>query len=145
MKGDTMSTLRLTVLVFGAVLVLLTINCAFAETDKQTAEPEKKATESEKKPVVISPRPVKSKGMAVKNDPLNKRVDALLQRIDTDKDGKVSHDEYMMPDELFFKNNDSNHDGFLTKEELKNAWKKRMRSKKYRMMQEQLKEKQPSR
>jgi hypothetical protein len=144
MKGAKMSTLKMMALVFGAVLVLLSMDCAFSEIDKQTAEPEKKGTESENKPVVMSPQTVKSKGMAVENDPLNKRVDALLRRIDTDKDGKVSHDEYMMPDELFFKNSDSNHDGFLTKEELKNAWKKRMRSKKYRMMQEQLKEKQPS-
>jgi hypothetical protein len=50
----------------------------------------------------------------------------------------------MMPDELFFKNSDSNHDGFLTKEELQNAWRKSMRSKQYRMMREQLKQKQPS-
>jgi hypothetical protein len=139
-----MSTLKLMGLVFGVVLVLSTMNCAFAEVDKHTSEPENKATESEEKAMTVAPRPEKSKGMAVKNDRLDKRVDALFHRVDADKDGKVSHDEYMMPDELFFKNSDSNHDGFLTKEELQNAWRKRMRNKQYRMMREQLKEKQPS-
>jgi Ca2+-binding EF-hand superfamily protein len=131
-------------LFFGAILVVLTMDCVFAEKDKGAVEPGEMATECQKKPVVMTPPPVNSKGMAVEDDPLDKRFDALLHRIDADKDGRISHDEYMMPDEVFFKNSDSNHDGFLTKEELKNAWKKRMRSKKYRMMQEQLKEKQPS-
>jgi hypothetical protein len=140
LKGAKMSTLKLMALVLGVVLVLLTINCAFAEVDKHTSEPEKKATESDKKTMTVTPRPQKSKGIAVKNDRLDKRVDALFHRVDANKDGKVSHDEYMMPDELFFKNSDSNHDGFLTKEELQNAWRKSMRSKQYRMMREQLKQ-----
>lgn len=144
-KGARMSTLKLMGLVFGVVLVLLSMDCAFAETDKQTAEPAKEATELKKKTIIkSSPTSVKSKGMAVKNDGLDKRVDALFHRVDADKDGKVSHDEYMMPDELFFKNSDSNHDGFLTKEEMQNAWRKSMRRKRYRMMREQLKQKEPS-
>jgi hypothetical protein len=139
-----MSKLKLTGFILGVVLVLLTMNCAFAEVDKPTSEPEKKATESEKKTMSVTSEPEKSKGMAIKNDRLDKRVDALFHRVDAEKDGKVSHDEYMMPDELFFKNSDSDHDGFLTKEELQNAWRKSMRSKKYRMMQEQLKQKERS-
>jgi len=137
-----MSVLKLMGLVFGVILVLLTMNRVFAEVNKHTSEPEKKAVESEKRTMTVTPRPEKSKGMAVKNDRLDKRIDALFH--DADKDGKVSHDEYMMPDELFFKNSDTNHDGFLTKEELQNALRKRMRSQKYRMMGEQLKQKQPS-
>ena len=144
LKGAKMSMLKFMALVFGVVLVLLTMNCAFAEVDKHTSEPKKKATESEKKTMTVTPGPEESKGMAVKNDRLDKRVDALFHRVDADKDGKVSHDEYMMPDELFFKNSDSNRDGFLTKEELQNAWRKSMRSKRYRMMREQLKQKEPS-
>ena len=144
LKGTKMSALKLMGLVFGVVLVMSTMNCAFAEVDKHTSEQEKKATQPEEKAMTVAPRPEKSKGMAAKHDRLDKRVDALFQRVDADKDGKVSHDEYMMPDELFFKNSDSNHDGFLTKEELQDAWRKRMRNKQYRMMREQLKEKQPS-
>jgi Ca2+-binding EF-hand superfamily protein len=140
-QGATMSTLTSMALVFGAVLVLLSMDYSFAEVDKQTAESAKKATESEKKTVIMSsPTSVKSKGTAVKIDPLKKRVDNFFNRIDTDKDGKISHDEFMMPDENFFKTSDSNNDGVLTKEELQNAWKKRMTTKsKYRMMREQLK------
>ena len=136
-----MRTLRSMALVFGAVLVLLSMDYSFAEADKQTAEPAKKATESEKKTVIMSsPTSMKSKGTVVKIDPLKERADNFFNRIDTDKDGKISHDEFMMPDETFFKTSDSNNDGVLTKEELQNGWKKRMTTEsKYRMMREQLK------
>lgn len=136
-----MRTLRSMALVFGAVLVLLSMDYSLAEVDKQAAEPAENATESEKKTVIMSsPTPVKSKGTVVETDPLKKRVDNFFTRIDTDKDGKISHDEFMMPDENFFKTSDSNNDGVLTKEELENGWKKRMTTEsKYKMMREQLK------
>ena len=136
-----MRTLRSMALVLGAVLVLLSMDCSFAEVDKQTAEPAEKATESEKKTVIMSsPISVKSKGTDVDGDPLKKRVDNFFNRIDTDKDGKINHDEFMMPDETFFKSSDSDNDGVLTKEELENGWKKKMTTQsKYKMMREQLK------
>ena len=120
------------------VLVLLLLDFAYAGMDKKTTDSNKKTA------IIDSPESVESKGKGAKNDSLKRRIDALFNRIDANRDSKVSHDEYMMPDELFFEKSDSNHDGFLTKEELQNALKKRMRNQRYKMMREQLQQKQPS-
>ena len=50
---------------------------------------------------------------------------AHCDAMDIDKDGKVSHDEYMAKCEKRFKAMDTNHDGFLTKEECCKTWEKR--------------------
>ncbi len=109
-----MNTLRLMTLVFGAALVLLSMDYALAEAEKKTAKPAKKATTS-----------VHSKRQSAKVDALENRADAFFKTNDADKDGKISHDEYMMPYENRFKSTDTNHDGFLLRTELKQYWQKR--------------------
>ena len=47
---------------------------------------------------------------------------SYFDAMDTDKDGKISHDEHMAKCEKRFKAMDTNHDGFLTKEECSKAW-----------------------
>jgi hypothetical protein len=103
-------------LVFGAALVLLSSDYVLAEAEKKTTKPEKKATTS-----------VHSKGQSAKVDSLENKADAFFKTNDADKDGKISHDEYMMPYENRFKNTDTNHDGFLLRAELKQYWQKRRR------------------
>jgi Ca2+-binding EF-hand superfamily protein len=104
-----MKTLRLMTLVFGAALVLLSMHYALAEA-------EKKARTS-----------VHSKGQPAKADALENRADAFFKTNDINKDGKISHDEYMMRYEERFKSTDTNHDGFLLRAELKQYWQERRR------------------
>jgi hypothetical protein len=60
-----------------------------------------------------------------------KHFDAM----DTDKDGKISHDEHMAKCEKRFKMMDTNHDGFLTKEECSKAWSKHKKAMKHKMQE----------
>jgi hypothetical protein len=55
------------------------------------------------------------------------RANAAFARLDTDKDGKISHDEFMRPYEKEFKETDANNDGFWTKEEYKDVRVKKMK------------------
>lgn len=50
------------------------------------------------------------------------RGKAHFDAMDTDKDGKISHDEHMAKCENRFKAMDTNNDGFLTREECGKAW-----------------------
>ena len=50
------------------------------------------------------------------------RGKAYFDAMDTDKDGKISHDEHMAKCEKRFKAMDTNKDGFLTREECGKAW-----------------------
>jgi Ca2+-binding EF-hand superfamily protein len=63
-------------------------------------------------------------------------VDAFFNELDSDKDGKVSHDEFMVPMEGRFKGIDTNHDGFITREEFEISYKKH-REKRMKMMRTQ--------
>ena len=61
-----------------------------------------------------------------------KRVKAHFNYLDTDKDGKISYEEFMAPHKNRFKNADADGDGYLTPEEYGKAWagfKKKMRNK----------------
>ena len=51
-------------------------------------------------------------------------VDGFFQEMDGNKDNKVSHDEFLVPMEERFKGIDSNHDGFITREEFEISFKK---------------------
>ncbi|MBW2194965.1 MAG: EF-hand domain-containing protein, partial [Deltaproteobacteria bacterium] len=60
---------------------------------------------------------------------LEKKVNTGLNRMDANKDGKISHDEFMAPHEKRFKEDDINNDGFLNKDELRKAWTEHMKRK----------------
>ena len=60
---------------------------------------------------------------------------SYLDAMDTDKDGKISHDEHMAKCEKRFKMMDTNQDGFLTKEECNKAWGKHKEVMKQKMQQ----------
>jgi len=60
---------------------------------------------------------------------LEKKINTGLNRMDANKDGKISHDEFMAPHEKRFKEDDINNDGFLNKDELRKAWTEHMRRK----------------
>ncbi|MBW2109206.1 MAG: EF-hand domain-containing protein [Deltaproteobacteria bacterium] len=57
---------------------------------------------------------------------VDEKITAGLKRLDTDKDGKLSYEEFMAPHIKRFREDDTNKDGFLTEEEIRNAWKKHM-------------------
>jgi hypothetical protein len=54
---------------------------------------------------------------------------SYFDAMDTDKDGKISHDEYMATYEKHFKLMDTNQDGFLTNEEWSKSWGKHKKHK----------------
>jgi hypothetical protein len=60
---------------------------------------------------------------------------AHFDAMDTDKDGKISHDEHMAKCGKRFKAMDTNHDGFLTREECSKAWGKQKELMKQKMQQ----------
>jgi hypothetical protein len=60
---------------------------------------------------------------------------ARFDAMDTDKDGKISHDEHMAKCENRFKAMDTDQDGFLTKEECNKAWGKHKEVMKQKMHQ----------
>ena len=47
---------------------------------------------------------------------------ALLYRLDTDKDGKISYDEFIAPHKKRFEEIDKDGDGYLTQEEFQGSW-----------------------
>lgn len=62
--------------------------------------------------------------------PVGKCPHARFDAMDTDKDGKISHDEFMAKCEKRFKAMDANNDGFVSKEEKTEACKKKWEAKK---------------
>jgi hypothetical protein len=60
---------------------------------------------------------------------------SYFDAMDTDKDGKISHDEHMAKCEKRFKMMDTNQDGFLTKEECNKAWGKHKEVMKQKMQE----------
>ena len=60
---------------------------------------------------------------------------SYFDAMDTDKDGKISHDEYMAKYEKRFKAMDTNQDGFLTNEECSKAWGKHKEAIKHKMQE----------
>ncbi len=107
-------------LVFGVALTLLLMDYASAEP----TESAKKTTESEKE-VINAPSPsMELRKKSFQQDRIKKTVDGFFNQLDADKDDKVSHDEFMVPMEDRFKGIDTNHDGFITREEFKISYKK---------------------
>ena len=127
-----MTTLRLMALVFGVALTLLLMDYAFAEP----TESEKKATESQKEAINTPPPSMELRKKTFEEDRIKKTVDGFFNELDADKDDKVSHDEFMVPMEDRFKGIDSNHDGFITREEFKISFKKH-RETRMKMMRRQ--------
>lgn len=114
-EGAIMFTLRLTALFIGSVLTLAQINCAFAESEK-------------KKIILKGPTSVESKVKAVKGeDKFKKMADSAFKRQDTNKDGKITLQEYMIRYETRFRVMDKNKDGSVTREEFEISWKRQMK------------------
>ena len=53
-----------------------------------------------------------------------------FKALDTNKDGKLSYDEYMAPHKKSFKKMDANNDGIITMEELQKYREKKRKKKK---------------
>lgn len=124
-----MTTSRLVRLGLGVVLALVWVSCDFAESAK-------KATESRGEAINTIPPSMESTKKTFEEDRIKKTVDGFFNELDADKDKKVSHDEFMVPMEDRFKGIDSNHDGFITREEFKISFKKH-REVRIKMMQSQ--------
>ena len=98
-------------LIIGATLMPFAINFALAKSDENALkETPAAASSAGKASSAQRPKPIVEdivKGIA----------NTTFARLDTDKDGKISHDEFMAPYEKEFKETDANNDGFWTKEE----------------------------
>lgn len=106
-----MTTLKSMALVLVTALMVLSMDHAFAESEKETT-------------IMTPSTSMQSNSKAVKEDPFKRTIDAIFDRADADKDGKISHDEYMVPYEKKFKENDVNNDGFITKGECEHIWRR---------------------
>jgi hypothetical protein len=135
LKEATMTTSRLVRLVLCVVLALVWVNC-------DSAESAKKATESHKEAINTTPPSMESVKKSFEEDRIKKTVDGFFNELDTDKDKKVSHDEFMVPMEGRFKGIDTNHDGFITRQEFEISFKKH-REMKMNMMRSQPRGKMP--
>ena len=106
-----MKSLRLMALILGATLMPFAINFALAKSDENAVkETPPSASSAGQASSARHPKPTVEdivKGIA----------NATFARLDTDKDGKISHDEFMAPYEKEFKETDANNDGFWTNEE----------------------------
>jgi hypothetical protein len=106
-----MRSLRLVALIIGVALMPFAIHFALAKSEENAVKETPAASTSAGKACLAQhPKPTVEnfvEGMA----------NAAFARLDADKDGRISHDEFMSPYEKEFKETDANNDGFWTKEE----------------------------
>jgi hypothetical protein len=106
-----MKNLRVMALIVGGILISFATNVALAKSDSNAA--------NEKQPTASSAGKASSEQhpKAGVEDIVRGIANTAFIRLDTDKDGRVSHDEFMAPYEKEFNETDANKDGFWTKEE----------------------------
>jgi Ca2+-binding EF-hand superfamily protein len=104
---------------FGVALTLLLMDCASEESTTSA----KQATESQKEAINTQPPSMELRQKTFE-ERTKRTVDGFFNQLDVDKDDKVSHDEFMVPMEDRFKGIDTNHDGFITREEFKISYQK---------------------
>jgi hypothetical protein len=114
-KEQTMSKMFLGIMVLTVCLALMTSSDSFADTKEKveqevtTADPHDAATRG------------KPWGHGKRMDP-NQRSKSHFDYLDTNKDGKVSYEEFIAPYKRRFEGADADKDGYLTKEEFGDAW-----------------------
>ena len=106
-----MRKLELKPLILGVTLALLPGNYALAKSQGDAAKEAPVAVSSPD--ASSSRRPPQTTAESV----VGRIAEGTFGRLDADKDGKVSHDEFMAPYEKQFKEVDANSDGLWMKEE----------------------------
>ncbi len=114
-----MKNLRLMALIVGVTLMLFAVNFALAKSEKNAAKEPPAASSPDK---IFFPQSSKDGGEGF----IREIAKALFTEQDSNKDGKVSHDEFIAPHEKHFKEVDANKDGFWTMEEFVDSQKKAM-------------------
>jgi hypothetical protein len=108
--------LGITVIIFAFTLALVTSGYSVAKS---------KGKEDQEKSTTVEQEDETTGGKSWKHGQkkgAGKRVKSHFGYLDTDKDGKISHQEFMAPHENRFINADTDGDGYLTPEEYGKAW-----------------------
>ncbi len=106
-----MKNLRLMALIVGVTLIPFTVNFALAESEGNAAKGVPAKASSEGKTLSLQP------SGPTDEDFIREMAKVTFAEQDHDKDGKISHDEFIAPHEKRFKEIDANNDGFWTIEE----------------------------
>ncbi|MBW2195324.1 MAG: EF-hand domain-containing protein [Deltaproteobacteria bacterium] len=118
---------------WGIMVISLAVTMALLNSDYSGAKSKGKGNQEES--AKVEQDDDTSRGKSWKHGEkkgAGKRVKSHFNNLDTDKDGKISYEEFMAPHKSRFKNADTDGDGDLTPEEYGNAWagfKKKIRKK----------------